>query len=493
MFQKVLIANRGEIAVRIVRACRDLGLATVAVYEPGDMGALHVRLADEAYMLSSPQGYRDPEEMLTVALRSGVDAVHPGYGLISEDPGFKRACATAGITLVGPESEVSAQVRDKVGAIQRVQAAGIATTRPSSRTFDPEEGADLLAEAQQLGYPLVIKSCAGGHGRGTALVYSAEKLLNIAQRSSAQAQAAYRDGRIYLEAAIIPSRYIEVPILGDHHGNIIQLGDQDGSIQRNTRKIISEAPAPNLTPAQREAICNSAVEVARTFGLRGACTIEFVLDGAGNHFFSEVKPRIQVEHLVTEMITHIDVVREQLHIAAGLPLRISQAQVRCDGHAIFCRINAEDPWRGYLPSPGLISAFRLPGGPNVRVDSYAYAGAEVPVRYDSLLAKLVVWGAERGECLQRIQRALQELHIGGIQTNLSLLHMLITHPEFTSGNYTTAFSHLKLNVPTPPDSQLRDLAAIAALTYLSRARTARSTTPAAYTTGWHRDSRRLPQ
>ncbi|RRR67288.1 MAG: ATP-grasp domain-containing protein [Candidatus Viridilinea halotolerans] len=493
MFQKVLIANRGEIAVRIVRACRDLGLATVAVYEPSDMGALHVRLADEAYILNSPQGYRDPEEMLAVALRSGVDAIHPGYGLISEDPSFKRACEEAGITIVGPTSEVSTQVRDKVGAIQRVQAAGMPTTRPSTRTFGPDEGADLLAEAQRLGYPLVIKSCAGGHGRGTALVHNPEKLLDIARRSSAQAQAAYRDGRIYLEAAIIPSRYIEVPILGDHHGNIIHLGDHDGSIQRNTRKIISEAPAPNLSPSQREAIWTSAIAVARLFGLRGACTIEFVLDGAGNHFFSEVKPRIQVEHLVTEMITHIDVVREQLHIAAGLPLRLDQTQVHLDGHAIFCRINAEDPWRNYLPSPGLISAFRLPGGPSVRVDTYAYAGAEVPVRYDSLLAKLVVWGAERDECLQRAQRALQEMHISGIQTNLSLLQLLITHPEFTSGSYTTAFSHLKLNNPTPPPSQLRDLAAIAALTYLNRTRAAQSTTPTAYTTGWHRDSRRLPQ
>ena len=492
MFKKLLIANRGEIAVRIVRTCRDLGITTVAVYEAGDMGALHVRLADEAFLLTSAQGYRDPDELLAVARRSGVDVIHPGYGLISEDVGFEQACEEAGIAPIGPGSALLAQVRDKIQAIAQVRTAGIPTTHPSSRSFSPEDGAALLAEAEELGYPLVVKSYAGGRGRGTALARTAHDLLEVVHRSSAQAQAAYRNGQIYLEAAILPSRYIEVPILGDVYGNIIHMGDRDGSIQRNTRKVVTEAPAPSLSSSEREAIWQSAVTIARLFALRGACTIEFIVDSAGRHFFTEVKPRIQVEHLVTEMISRIDLVREQIRIAAGLPLERSQDQVHLDGHAIFCRINAEDPWHGYLPSPGRISSFHLPGGPSVRVDTYAYAGAEVPVRYDSLLAKLVVWGATREETLHRTQRALQELRIGGIQTNLSLLRLIVAHEEFVRGTYTTEFSRVHLMDARPPDERLRDLAAIAALAFLQHTRTAHPAIPEAYTSGWHRESRRLP-
>ncbi len=492
MFKKLLIANRGEIAVRIARTCRDLGITTVAVYEVGDMGALHVRLADEAFLLTSAQGYRDPDELLAVARRSGVDVIHPGYGLISEDVGFEQACEEAGIAPIGPGSALLAQVRDKIEAVAQVRTAGIPTTHPSSRSFSPEDGAALLAEAEELGYPLVVKSYAGGRGRGTALARTAHDLLEVVHRSSAQAQAAYRNGQIYLEAAILPSRYIEVPILGDVYGNIIHMGDRDGSIQRNTRKVVTEAPAPSLSSSDREAIWQSAVTIARLFALRGACTIEFIVDSAGRHFFTEVKPRIQVEHLVTEMISRIDVVREQIRIAAGLPLERSQDQVHLDGHAIFCRINAEDPWHGYLPSPGRISSFHLPGGPSVRVDTYAYAGAEVPVRYDSLLAKLVVWGTTREETLHRTQRALQELCIGGIQTNLSLLRLIVAHEEFVRGTYTTEFSRVHLMDARPPDVRLRDLAAIAALAFLQHTRTAHPAIPEAYTSGWHRESRRLP-
>jgi acetyl-CoA carboxylase, biotin carboxylase subunit len=292
---------------------------------------------------------------------------------------------------------------------------------------------------------------------------------------------------------VLPSRYIEVPMLGDHQGNLVHLGDRDGSIQRNTRKVVAEAPAPSLSNAQREAIRASAMSVARLFALRGACTVEFVVDAAGDHFFTEIKPRIQVEHLATEMITRIDVVREQLRIAAGEALGFTQEQVRLSGHAIFCRINAEDPWHGYLPSPGRISVFRAPGGPNVRVDTYAYAGAEVPVRYDSLLAKLAVWGATRDESLRRLQRALQEIHIGGVQTNLGMLRLIVAHEEFVGGAYTTEFSDLSLMDVVPPPAELRDLAAVAALAFINRARAARPTMPEAYTSGWHRDSRRLPQ
>lgn len=493
MFKRVLVANRGEIAVRIVRACRDLGIATVAVYEPGDMGALHVRLADEAHPLTSPEGYRDPEEMLAVARRVGVDAVHPGYGQIAEHVGFAQACEEAGIVVVGPGSAALSQVLNKVGTIERVRAAGIATTRPSSRSFTPGEEGELQAEAETIGYPLVVKACAGGLGRGTRLVWRADQLLEAVRRSSAAAQAVYGNGQIYLESAVMSSHYVEVPILADNYGAIIHMGDRDGSIQRNTRKVIEESPAPSLSREQREAIWRTALQVARIFELRGVATVEFVVDSDGRHSFAEVKPRVQVEHLATEMLTRIDIIREQLRIAAGQPLSYTQEQVRLSGVAILCRVNAEDPWHGYLPSPGRITSFRLPGGPNVRVDTYAYAGAEVPVRYDSLMAKLVVWGATREEALNRIQRALQEFQVGGVQTNLGLLRTLVSDEEFVAGSYTSEFGQRHQRDAPPAGDNLRDLAAVAAVAQLARTQAAHPTTPATFTSGWHRDSRRLPQ
>jgi acetyl-CoA carboxylase biotin carboxylase subunit len=492
MFKRVLVANRGEIAVRIVRACRDLGIEAVAVYEPGDMGALHVRLADEAHPLRGQNAYRDPEEMLAVARRIGVDAVHPGYGIISEHVGFVRACEEAGIVVIGPGSDVLAQTLDKLGTIKRVADAGMPTTRTSTRAFSPDEEKAVLAEAETLGYPLIIKASAGGRGRGTQLVRNADQLIETIQRSTAAAQAVYGDNKIYLEAAVLPSRYIEVPILSDGQGTFIHLGDRDGSIQRNTRKIVAESPAPGISPEQRERILATALKIARLFKIRGMSTVEFVVDGDGQYAFAEIKPRVQVEHLGTEMLTRIDTVREQFRIAAGQSLGYTQDDVQSRGVAILCRVNAEDPWHGYMPSPGHITRLRMPGGPDVRVDTYAYSGAEVPVRYDSLLAKLAVWGATREEALQRIERALQEFQISGVKTNLGLLRKLVSDEEFHAGTYTTEFSQRHLT-DAPPDDNPRDLAAVAALAYLSRMRAARPSTPTSFTSGWHRDSRRLPQ
>jgi acetyl-CoA carboxylase, biotin carboxylase subunit len=491
MFKKVLVANRGEIAVRIVRACRDMGIAAVAVYEPGDMGALHVRLADEAHALPAQGDYRNPQAMLDVALHVGVDAIHPGYGLISEHPGFVRACEAEGIVVIGPGSEILEQVRNKIGTLDRVRAAGISTTRPSSRAFAPAEGEPMLAEAEQIGFPLVVKAHAGGHGRGTHLVQNREALLAIVRRSSGAAQAFYGDSHIYLESAMPESRYIEVPVLGDSQGSIIHLGERDGSIQRNTRKVIGESPAPGISQDQREAIWSTALQIAHLFDIRGAATIEFVVDRDGQHYFTEIKPRIQVEHLASEMVTRIDTVREQLRIAAGEPLGYTQEQVRLNGVSIFCRVNAEDPWHGYLPSPGHITNFRIPGGPNVRVDTYAYAGAEVPVHYDSLLAKLVVWGATRAECLRRVHRALQEFQIDGVRTNLGLLRLIVNDAEFVAGTYTTDSSQRNL-IDTPPSgNDMADMAAVAALAFLLRSRSASPVTPPAFTSGWYHDSRKL--
>jgi acetyl/propionyl-CoA carboxylase alpha subunit len=493
MFKKVLIANRGEIAVRVVRACRDLGIAAVAVYAPGDEGALHVRIADEAHPLDSPGAYRSDAALLAVARACGADAVHPGYGHISESLTFVRACEEAGIAVIGPGSACLERVRNKIAAIDAVRAAGFATTRPSTRAFTPDEQEALLAEADAIGYPLVVKACAGGRGRGTHVVRGREQLVEVAKRSSAAAHAVYGDPHIYLEAAVLPSRYIEVPILGDGEGRVIHMGERDGSIQRNTRNLVAESPAPGLSLAQREAIWSAAIGIGRLFGCKGAATVEFVLDGAGRALFTEVKPRLQVEHPVTEMVTRIDVVREQLRIAAGYGLSFLQSDVRLNGVGMFCRINAEDPWHGFLPSPGRLSVFRQPGGPNVRVDSYAYAGAEVPVYYDSLLAKLTVWGATRDECLGRLRRALAEFAIGGVQTNLSLLRLILEDEAFVAGTYTTEFSRRRLRETPPRDDDARGLAAVAALAYLCRAQAGRPTTPQSFTSGWHRDSRRLPQ
>lgn len=491
MFNKVLIANRGEIAVRVVRACCDMGIRTVAVYEPDDMGALHVRLADEAHPLPRQGDYRNPDAMLTIARQAGVDAIHPGYGIISEHPGFVRACEEIGITVIGPGSATLEQVRNKIDTLEKVRAAGIPTTRPSSRAFSPSESEAMFAEAEAIGFPLVVKAHAGGHGRGTHLVYNREMLLNVVQRSSGAAQAFYGDAHVYLEAAMPASRYIEVPVLGDTHGTIVHLGERDGSIQRNTRKVIGESPAPGLSQEQREEIWASALKVAHLFNIHGVATIEFVVDQAGQHYFTEIKPRIQVEHLATEMVTRIDTVREQLRIAAGEALGYTQEQVRLSGVAIFCRINAEDPWHGYMPSPGHINSFRIPGGPNVRVDTYAYAGTDVPVHYDSLLAKLAVWGATRSECLNRVHRALQEFQIEGVRTNLGLLRLIVNDPEFVAGTYTTDSSQHHLTEAPVTDDNLGDLAAIAALAFLALNREASPVTPSAFTSGWYHDSRRL--
>jgi acetyl/propionyl-CoA carboxylase alpha subunit len=492
MFKKVLIANRGEIAVRVVRACRDLGIVAAAAYEPGDEGALHVRLADEAYPLSSPQGYRSPDEMLEVARACGAEAIHPGYGSLSEHVGFAQACEAAGVTLVGPGSACLEATRNKIAAVERVRQAGYLTTRPSPRSYGPDETDAIVAAAELLGYPLVVKACSGGRGRGTHVARDREQLVAVARRSAEAARAVYGEPAVYLEAAVLPSHYIEVPVLGDHHGQIVHMGERDGSIQRNTRNLIAESPAPGLTQNQREEIWRAAVGIAGLFGCRGLCTVEFVIDSHGRALFTEVKPRLQVEHPATEMVTRIDIVREQLRIAAGQPLGFTQGDVRLSGVGMVCRINAEDPWRGFLPSPGRITAFRAPGGPNVRVDTYGYAGAEVPVRYDTLLAKLAVWGATRAECLSRLRRALDEFAVQGVQTNLGLLRQITADEKFASGTYTTEFSRRRLR-DDPPAAEGRDLAAVAALAFLARARAASPSTPPSFTSGWHRDSRRLPQ
>lgn len=494
MFKKVLIANRGEPAVRVVRACRDLGIPAVAVYEPDDRGALHVRLANEAYPIEPPGSYRDPELMIELARRTGADAVHPGYGYLAEHLEFTRACEAEGIVVIGPGSACLEQTGNKIAALERVRQAGFSTVTASSRAFTPDEESALHAEAERLGYPLVVKPWSGGRGRGTQVVREPSQLIPVVNDAAASARAVFGDSRVYLEVAIFPSRYIEVPLLADNYGAIVHMGERDGSIQRNKRKVIAEAPAPGLTPSQRTTVRNTAIEIAKLFGCRGACTVEFVVDADGQYYFTEVKPRLQVEHPATEMVTRIDAVREQIRLAAGQPLGFTQDDVRINGTSFLCRINAEDPWRDYLPSPGRIGVFRVPGGPNVRVDSYAFPGAEVSVRYEPLFAKLAVWGANREEALGRLRRALAEFAITGINTNIGMLRQIAIDPDFSAGTYDTEFGLRHLQPAAPADAEtLRDLAAVAALAFLARASAARPITPPAFTTGWHRDSRRVPQ
>jgi acetyl/propionyl-CoA carboxylase alpha subunit len=493
MLNKVLIANRGEIAVRLVRACHDLGVTAVALYDASDRASLHVRLADECVQLHSALGYMDQAEVLRIARAVGAEAIHPGYGFLAEAPEFIAACELAGIAFVGPPSTTVAALQDKIATLDRAQDAGFRVPRHSPGAFEMEDMGRIRAEAERVGYPLVVKSYRGGRGRGTRLVRSPDRLAEAVRRSQTESQAVFGDRQFYLEQAILPSRYVEVSLLCDVHGGIVHLGEHDASIQRNNHKIVEESPAPYLDADQRRHLWQHAVTCARLFGCQGACTVEFVMDADGQFFFTEIKPRIQVEHPLSEMVTGIDVAREQIRIADGAPLHIRQSDIIPCGWAMHCRINAEDPWNRSLPSPGQLQQFRLPGGPGIRVDTYAYSGCDVPVRYDPLLAKLVVWDEDRAACLRRARRALEDFVVGGVQTNLPLVQRILDDPDFVRGEYTTEFCRRPLLAPRASGRDLRDLAVAAAVAYASRNMAFRPTTLERLDTGWHRESRRLPQ
>ncbi len=491
MFKKVLIANRGEIAVRIIRACRDLGLRTVALYEPSDQGSLHVRFADEVVRLDSSRGYMDHQVVLQAAADTGAQAIHPGYGFLAEDPAFVRACEAANLIFIGPPSHIVSALRDNLGARERVRAAGFPTPHYLSEVFCQGELEGVEAMAANVGYPLVIKACRGGRGRGTRLVTGPDRLERAVRQAQAEARAVFGDERVYLERAITPARHVEVQVLGDQFGNLIHLGERDGSIMRHSQKLITEAPSPNLTPAQRSQLWQMGVEIARLFGYRSLGTVEFIMDMEGNFYFTEMKARIQVEHPVTEKVTQMDVVREQIRIAAGEPLALRQEDVRFRGWAMACRINAEDPWNNFMPSPGKLNRFRLPGGPNVRVDTYAYSGCQVPVRYDPILAKLIVWGETRGECINRMRRALEEFAIRGVRTNLPFFQRILDDPDFLAGNYTVEFLERPL-MESASEVEWRDMAVAVAVAFAARDQAVRPVVPDRFQDGWHRHSRRLP-
>ncbi len=494
MFKKILIANRGEIAVRVIRTCREMGIRTVAVYEASDRESLHVRLADECVELSSPHSFMDGAAILATAAERGADAIHPGYGFLAENPEFIRACHAAGITFIGPPAEVVEAALDKIGTLEKARAAGIPTVEHSSRSFGEDEFDALAEAAAALGYPLVIKSRRGGRGRGERLVFHADQLARQTERARVEARAVYGSARLFLERAILPAHQVGVQVLADGHGALIHLGEREGSIVHSNQKIVEEAPALCLGPTQQAELLETAVRLARMFNYQNLGTIEFLVDKAGRFFFSEIKARIQIEHTLTEMTTRLDLVREQIRLAAGEPLGMTQDDVAVRGWAITCRVQAEDPFRHYLPSPGPLRHVRLPGGPEVRVDTYLYSESEVPPFYDPLIAKLTVWAADRPACVDRLRRALEDFAIVGAPTNLPLLLSIARAPAFVAGDYATDFLH-RPPVPKPAtdlDTVRRDMAAAVAVLYAHRRDAGTPQQPAQWATGWHRASRQLP-
>lgn len=491
MFTKILIVNRGEIATRVIRTCRDMGIRTVALYEAADIGSLHVRLADECVELRTALGFLDIPEIIRIAKETGVQAVHPGYGFLAERADFIEACEAAHITFIGPPASVVRAAKHKPDALTRVQAAGYPVVDfarlPDTPTLD-----EVHAAAEQVGYPLVIKSCRGGRGRGERLVRSPAQLPDAWARAQAETLKIYGNQAMYMERAVLSAHQIGVQILADDHGHITHLGEREGSLIYGNQKIFEETPSPSITPEQRARLWQYAVDIARLFNYRNAGTVEFLLDGTGQFYFTEIKARIQVEHLVTEMVSRVDIVREQISIATGQPT-LAQEAVRLRGWAMQCRISAEDPWRRFMPTPGKLRRVRLPSGPHIRVDTYVYCGCDVPPYYDPTIIKLAACGETRAECLSHLQRAASEMLLIGTPTNLPL-HQRILHAEaMRTGQYTTEFlSHPFENSVAEP-TELRNVAVAAALAYHQRASAFNPSTPEITQSGWHRASRDLPR
>ncbi|HEX5397263.1 MAG TPA: acetyl-CoA carboxylase biotin carboxylase subunit [Candidatus Limnocylindria bacterium] len=438
MFSKILIANRGEIAVRILRACRDMGVPAVVAYSEADRDTLAVRLADESVCIGPAEArrsYLNQPAVVSAALITGCDAVHPGYGFLSEDPTFAEVCAAHELVFIGPRAEVLDRFASKY-AVRRMLAANGLPTVPGSRGIVTDLN-DALAQAGEAGYPVLLKPSAGGGGRGMRLVRSPREMETSLPLARSEAQAAFGDDAIYFEKWIEESRHVEVQVLIDRHGNGIQLGERDCSVQRRHQKIIEEGPSPAMDDASRERLRDLAIRAVTAAGYESAGTLEFLLDREGNFYFIEINCRIQVEHPVTELVTGLDLITEQIRVAAGEPLSISQEQVRFRGHAIEFRINAEDPGDNFAPQTGVIEELLLPGGPGVRLDTHLYQGYEVPPFYDSLLAKLVIWGEDRAQAVARSRRALAEFEIGGIRTNIPFHRGIIENAAFLDAEVST--------------------------------------------------------
>ena len=437
---KVLIANRGEIALRILRSCRELGISTVAVYSTVDRSALHVQLADEAVCIGegpSNKSYLNIPNILAAATSRGVDAIHPGYGFLAENDRFAEMCSDHGITFIGPSPHAIRSMGDKSTAKTTMQSVGVPTVPGSEGLLPNPEAAAELAAA--MGYPVMIKATAGGGGRGMRLVPSPDQLVKLYKAAEGEADAAFGNPGLYMEKFIDRPRHVEVQILADRHGNVVHLGERDCSIQRRHQKLLEEAPSPALDPELRRQMGDAAVAAARSINYEGAGTVEFLLDKSGGFYFMEMNTRIQVEHPVTEMVTGIDLIAEQLRIAGGEPISVRQEDIQMNGHAIECRINAEDAQHNFRPAPGRITGWLPPGGPGVRVDSHVYTGYDIPPFYDSLIGKLIIWAPNRPAALARMKRALNECAITGIPTTVDFHLRMLDRPEFQRGDVHTKF------------------------------------------------------
>ncbi|MCG7316932.1 MULTISPECIES: acetyl-CoA carboxylase biotin carboxylase subunit [Brevibacillus] len=440
MFQKILIANRGEIAVRVIRACRELGIQTVAVYSEADREALHVKLADEAYCIgptASKDSYLNMASIMSVATKVGADAIHPGYGFLAENADFAEICSACNITFIGPDPEAITGMGDKSTAKDTMKRAGVPTVPGTDGLI--ESIVEALDTANEIGYPVMVKATAGGGGRGMRVAVDAEDLEKAIRQAQNEAKTAFGNAGVYLEKFVEGPRHVEIQIMGDKYGNVVYLGERDCSIQRRHQKLVEEAPSPALSQELRKQMGEAAVAAAKAVHYHGAGTVEFLLDKHGQFYFMEMNTRIQVEHPVTEMITGLDLIKEQISVAFGNYLSFTQEDIVLDGWSMECRINAENPAKNFMPSPGKIEGYLAPGGFGVRIDSAAYPGYSIPPYYDSMIAKVIVWGKTREEAIERMKRALQEFMIEGVHTTIPFHLKLLEHEVFIGGQFDTKF------------------------------------------------------
>ncbi len=474
---KVLVANRGEIAVRIIRACRELGIETIAVFSEADRQALHVRYADEAYLLGpapSRESYLRADKIIDIARKTGADAVHPGYGFLAEREDFAEVCAGAGIKFIGPKPSSIAAMGDKMTARETVRKAGVPVV-PGTEDVGNLSNEDLLSIAPKIGFPLLIKATAGGGGKGMREVRSIEEMPHLLDSARREAESAFGDGNVYLEKLVEGARHIEIQIIADEHGNVAHLNERECSIQRRHQKLIEESPSPIMDSELRARMGAVAVKAAQSVDYQNAGTIEFLVDKDRNFYFLEMNTRLQVEHPVTEMVTGIDLVKEQIRIARGRALSFKQEDVQINGHAIECRVNAEDPYNGYMPSTGKIMHTLLPTGPGIRVDSGVYTGFEITPHYDPMIAKLIVWGETRAAAILRMRRALEEYRIVGVRTNIPFHQSMMDSHRFMGGQFDTRFVEERFTMQEDETTQTSnaEIAAIMA-TLVAHQSTARS-------------------
>ena len=494
MIRKVLVANRGEIAVRIMRSCREMGIRTVAVYSDADRKAMHVLYADEAYHIGaspSSESYLNMDKILEVAKKSKAQAIHPGYGFLSENAVFSGKCQEAGIKFIGPSPYAISQMGDKITARKTMMAAGVPVVPGTESAITSE--AEALKTIKEIGLPVMIKASAGGGGKGMRLVKKEADIKSSIRAARSEARSAFGDDAVYIEKYIESPHHIEFQILADQHGNVIHLFERECSVQRRHQKIIEETPSPILTPEIREEMGKAAVAAAKAVDYEGAGTIEFIVDNNLNYYFLEMNTRLQVEHPITERVVGVDLVKEQIHIASGKPLSHKQEELKQNGHAIECRVYAEDASNNFMPAPGKVTHISIPYGVGVRVDGYIYEGFEIPIYYDPLIAKLIVWGRDRADAIERTIRALHEFKIAGVKNSLNFLENIMTAPDFVKGNYTTHFidenmEHLMRKDPCQEDCE--DMVIITAfLEYLYKIRKASPKEMTALKNNWKDYSR----